>query len=111
MILVEEVRADHDVAVDSSERVDLEDRVETRGVPSDRGDLADQTGPVDCRDPSADLVEGLSTDSVPDCVIFAARGSLIGGLGSVDLDRSPVCVVAEAVDVIFNGRRSDPEAN
>ena len=111
MLLVEGVRASPDVAVDSSEQVDLEDLVETRGVPSDPEDLADRTGPVDCRDPPADLVERVPTDSVPDRVIFAARGSLIGEIGSVDLDRLPVGRVAEAVDGAFEGRRSYPEAN
>ena len=51
------VRADPDGGgVDPSERVDLEDRVETRGIPSDPEDLADRTGRVDRGDSSADLV-------------------------------------------------------
>ena len=51
------VRADLDVALDSSERADLEDRAETRGVPVKPNDVANRTGPVDRGDPLADLAE------------------------------------------------------
>ena len=84
--------------MNSSERVDFIDHVQTRGVVSDPEDLADCTGPVDRTCPQAALLERVPTDSVPDRVIFAARGSLIGGLGSVDLDLLSVGGVAEAVD-------------
>ena len=97
--------------MDPSERVDLEGRVATRGIPSDPEDLADLTGPVDRGDSTADLALGVSVDSVPARVSFAVRGRLIGRPGPVDLDRLPVDAVAEAVDGTFEGRRSDPEAN
>ena len=88
----------------------MEGRVETRVIPSDPEDLADRTGPVDCGDSPADLALGVSNDSVPARVIFAARGRLIGRTGFVNLDRLPVGAVAEAVDGVSEGRRSDPEA-
>ena len=94
-----------------SERVDLEDRLETRDIRSDTEDLADRTGPVDRGDSPADLASGVSTDSVPARVSFAVRERLIGRPGPVDLDRLPVNAVAEAVDGTFRGRRIDPEAN
>ena len=97
--------------MDPSERVDLEGRVETRGIPSDPEDLAYRTGSIDCGDSPADLALGVSTDSVPSRVSFAVRGRLIGRPGSVDLGLFPVGAVAEAVDGTFEGRRSDPEAN
>ena len=97
--------------MDPSERVDLEDCVETRGIPSDPEDLADRTGPVGRGDPPADLALGVSTDSVPARVSFEVRGRLIWRPGSVELDRLPVVAVAETVDGTFKGRRSDPEAN
>ena len=43
-------RADPDVAVDPSERVDLKGRVETRGIQQGSEDFADCTGPVDRED-------------------------------------------------------------
>ena len=89
----------------------MEDRVETRGIPSDPEDLADRTGPADRGDLPADLALGVSIDSVPARVIFAVRERLIGRPGSVDLDRLPVGAVAEAVDGASEGRRSDPEDN
>ena len=97
--------------MDPSERVDLEDCVETRGIPSYPEDLADRTSPVDRGDPPADLALVISTDSVPAGVIFAVRGRLIWRPGSVELDRLPVVAVAEAVGCTFEGRRSGPEAN
>ena len=97
--------------MDPFERVDLEGSVETRGIPSYLEDLADRTGPVDRGDSPADLALGVSTDSVPARVIFAVRARLIRRPGPVDMDRLPVCAVAEAVDDIFKGSRSDPEFN
>ena len=97
--------------MDPSERVDLEGRVETRGIPSDPEDLADRTGPVDRGDSPADLALGVSTDSVPARVSFAVRGRLVERPGSVDLDRLPVGAVAETVDGTLEERRSDPETN
>ena len=97
--------------MNSFERVDLEDRVETRGIPSDSEDLADRTGPSDRGDSPADLALGVSRDSVPARGSFAVRGRLIGRPGSVNLDRLPVGAVVEAVDDASEGRLSDPEAN
>ena len=95
--------------MDPSERVDLDGRVETRGVPEYPKDLADCTGPVDRVDSQADLALGVSTDSVPARVSFAVRGRLVGRPGSVYLDRLTAGAVAEAVDATFEGRRRDPE--
>ena len=97
--------------MDPSERVDLEDRVETRGIPSDPEDFADRTGLADRGDSPADLALGVSTYSVPARVSFAVRGRLNGRPGTVDLNRLLVGAVAEAVDGTSEGRRSDPEAN
>ena len=97
--------------MDPSERVDLKGRVETRGIPSDPEDLADRTGPVDRGDLPDDLALGVCTDSVPACVSFEVRGRLIRRPGPVDMDRLPVCAVAEAVDDTFKGSRSDPKFN
>ena len=97
--------------MDPSERVDLEGRVATRGIPSDPEDLADRTGPADRGDSPADLALGVFTESVPARVSFAVRARLIGRPGSVDLDRLQVGAVAEAVDGASEGRRSNPEAN
>ena len=97
--------------MDPSEQVDLEDRVQTRGIPSDSENLANRTGLADRGHSPADLAVGVSTDSVPSRVSFAVRGRLIGRPGSVDLDRLPVGAVVEAVDGASEGRRSDPEAN
>ena len=95
--------------MDPSERVDLEDRLKTRVIPSDSEDLADRTGPAYRGDSPADLTLGVSTDSVSAQVSFAVRGRLIGRPGSVNLDRLPVGAVAEAVEGASKGRRSDPE--
>ena len=67
-------------------------------------DVADCTGPVDRGYPPVDLAEGVSTESVPDRGIFAARGRLIGVCSSVDLDRLLVSVVEEATDGTPNER-------
>ena len=73
-------------------------------------DVADCTGPVDCRDSTSGLTEAVTTDSVTDCVDFAARERLIDRSGSVDLDILFVFGVAEAADGIPEGRRRVPEA-
>ena len=99
------------MSVGPPELVDLEDRAETRGIPSGPEDLADRAGPADCGDSPAGLALEVSTDSFSARVSFAVRGRLIGRPGPVDLDRLPVDAVAEAVDGTFEGRRSDPEAN
>ena len=52
---VDEVRADPDVAVDEVRASRSEDRAETRDAPVNSDDVADCTGPVDRRDPPADL--------------------------------------------------------
>ena len=97
--------------MDPSERVDLGDRVATRGIPSDPEDLIDRNGPADRGDSPAALAFGVSTDSVSVRVRFAVRVRLIGRPGSVDLDRLQVGAVAEAVYGASEGRRSYPEPN
>ena len=92
------------MTLDSSERADREDRAETGDAPVNPDKVANSTGPVDRGDPLDDLTEGVSTASVPDRVIFAARGRLIGKWDSVDLDRLLVGVVAEVSDGTPEGR-------
>ena len=99
------------MALDSSERDNLEDRAETRGVPVQPNDVADCTGRVDCGGPPADLAEEVATDFVPDRVIFAAQGRLIRISGSVDLDLLFVGGVAESENGTLEGRRRVKEAS
>ena len=83
---VDVVCADPDVASDSSEKSDLEDRAETPGAPVNPDDVEDCTCPVYGGKTPDDLDEGSATNAVPDRGIFATQGRLIGGSGSVDLD-------------------------
>ena len=53
---------------------------------------------MDRRDSPAGLTEAVFTDSVPDRVIFAVRGSLIVRSVSIDLDLLCVDGIAEAAD-------------
>ena len=73
----DEVHADPDVALDSSERAGLDQCADIRDVSSNPEDLIYRTGPVDRRDPPADLTGGITTDSVPERAIVAARGHFI----------------------------------
>ena len=83
------------MALDSSERADLEDLAETQGVASDPEDLAGRTGPVDRGDSPADMALWVFTDSLQDRVICEARVCLIGRSRSVDQDCLPFVGVAE----------------
>lgn len=90
-------------------RADLVDRADTGRVLVSLDDIVNCTGPVDRGEPSADLNEGAPTDSVQDCVIFAARRRLIGRLGSVDLILLFFGGGSEAAEMTREGRRRDPE--
>ena len=111
MPYVDEVRAYHNVALDSLGRASIEDRTETRGVPVKIDDVKDYTGPINRRYSPAGLTGAVTTDSVSDSVIFAARARLIKRSASVVLDGMLNCEVAEAAYAIPNEMQRVPEAS
>ena len=82
-----------------------------RGVFVNPDDVEDCTGTVNCEDPPADLAEGATIDSVPDCVRFVARGCFIGRSSSVDMDHLFVGGGADVADRTTEGRRRIPEVS
>ena len=57
------------------------------------------------------MTEEVTTDPVPDSVIFAERGRLFGCSGSKSLDRLLVGGVVEEADGVLEGRQRVPEAS
>ena len=83
----------------------------TRGASADPEELVDRTRPLYRRDSPPGATEAVTTDPVPDQVMFAAQGLLIGSSGSGSRDRLLVVGVDETADGTPEQRRRVPEAS